>query len=454
MSGDAELALAQRALSQLEGDGAQATVIRERSLWSRFARSAATQATAIDDTSIELLCVLDGHTGAASTNELDAAGLAEAAQRAGAAAAAAARSGRGTYPGLPRPAPITAHAGHDPATAALDANRAGSALAAAFAGCAQAGAEAFGIWTAGEVTTAIASSAGVAVSEAVTDAQMTVMARDPDGRSGYAASTAVALDTIDAAALAADATARLTGERAGTLEPGEYPVVLDHAAVATLLDFLGALAFNGLAHVEGRGALHGSIGEQVAAASVNLIDSPHVAGTLPRGFDAEGVPKRDLVLIEHGIARAVVHDTRSAALAGTSSTGHALAPGGAPDGPEPTNLVLAGGDAASVAELCAPIERGLFVTRLWYVNPVEPRRALLTGTTRDGTFLIEDGVITRPLRDVRFTDSALRILAAVEQLGASQRLVGEADLYGRRFASGVLCPALRAGAFRVSSGSA
>jgi predicted Zn-dependent protease len=454
VSGDAELALAQRALSHLEGDEAQATVIRERSLWSRFARSAATQATAIDDTSIELLCVLDGHTGAASTNELDAAGLAEAAQRARAAAAAAARSGPGTYPGLPRPAPITAHAGHDPATAALDANRAGSALAAAFAGCAQAGAEAFGIWTAGEVTTAIASTAGVALRESVTDAQMTVMARDPGGRSGYAASTAVALDAIDAAALAADATARLTGEQADALEPGEYPVVLDHAAVATLLDFLGALAFNGLAHVEGRGALHGSIGEQVAAASVNLIDSPHIAGTLPRGFDAEGVPKRDLVLIEHGIARAVVHDTRSAALAGTSSTGHALAPGGAPDGPEPTNLVLAGGDAASVAELCAPIERGLFVTRLWYVNPVEPRRALLTGTTRDGTFLIEDGVITRPLRDVRFTDSALRILAAVEQLGASQLLVGEADLYGRRFASGVLCPALRAGAFRVSSGSA
>jgi predicted Zn-dependent protease len=79
---------------------------------------------------------------------------------------------------------------------------------------------------------------------------------------------------------------------------------------------------------------------------------------------------------------------------------------------------------------------------------------VLTGTTRDGTFLIEDGVITRPLREVRFTDSALRILASVEQLSASQRLVGEAGLYGRRFASGVLCPALRAAAFRVSSGSA
>ena len=84
------------------------------------------------------------------------------------------------------------------------------------------------------------------------------------------------------------------------------------------------------------------------------------------------------------------------------STGHALAPGAPPRGPEPTNLVLAGGGASTIEELCAPIERGLFVTRLWYVNAVEPRHAMLTGMTRDGTFLIEDGAVGRLLRDVRF----------------------------------------------------
>jgi predicted Zn-dependent protease len=264
----------------------------------------------------------------------------------------------------------------------------------------------------------------------------------------------VAAGAIDAAALAAAAAARVSADERQKLEPGEYPVVLDHAAVATLLDFLGALAFNGLAHAELRGALCGAIGTQVAASCISLADSTRVPGTLPRSFDGEGVPKRPLALIQDGIAHAVVHDTRSAALADTRSTGHALAPGGSPDGPEPTNLVLAGGDAATLEELCAPIERGLFVTRLWYVNAVEPRRALLTGMTRDGTFLIEDGVIGRPLHDVRFTDSALRILAATEQLTAAQRLVSDTDLYGRRFAKGVLCPALRAGAFRVSGGSA
>jgi predicted Zn-dependent protease len=141
-------------------------------------------------------------------------------------------------------------------------------------------------------------------------------------------------------------------------------------------------------------------------------------------------------------------------MAGERSTGHALEPGGSPDGPLPTNLVLGGGGARSVDELAAPIERGLYVTRLWYVNPVDPRKALLTGMTRDGTFLIEDGRITRPVADVRFTDSVLRILAATSALTAATRLVSEAELYGRRFAYGVVCPALRAEGFRVTGATA
>ncbi len=454
MNTDSELALAHRALAYLDGDEAQASVSRERSLVSRFARSTATQATAIDDTAVELLCVIDGHTGAASTNQLHDEGLRVAAQRALAAATAAARSGRGAYPGLPSPEPTRRHPCHDRATAELDASVAGTALAEAFAVCRTADLEAFGIWTAGEVLTAIASSTGVSLAEAVTDAHMRVIARDPDGRSGYAATTAIAAGDIDAGALATTAAAKVSRAIPGELQPGVYEVVLDHPAVGTLLEFLASLAFNGLAHAEQRGALCGAIGTRVAAACISLADSPRVPGTLPRSFDAEGVPKRPLPLIQDGIAHAVVHDRRSAALAGASSTGHALAPGGSANGPEPTNLVLAGGSAAGIEELCAPIERGLFVTRLWYVNAVDPRHALLTGMTRDGTFLIEDGAIKGPLRDVRFTDSALRILAATEQLTAAQQLVSEVDLYGSRFATGVLCPALRAHDFRVSGGSA
>ena len=91
------------------------------------------------------------------------------------------------------------------------------------------------------------------------------------------------------------------------------------------------------------------------------------------------------------MAHRVVHDIRSAALAGAASTGHALAPGGDPYGPHPTNLVLGGGGAADEAELCAGVERGVYVTRLWYSNVVRPKETLVTAVTRDGTFLIEDG---------------------------------------------------------------
>lgn len=450
---DSLLELAERAAAFGSAE-TQVTVTRERSLTSRFARSRPTQATDVDDTSVEFLCVTDGHATAATTNTLDAAALRDAAQRArDASEAAAATHGEpGLYPGLPAPAPPSPVDGHDAATAELDPARVGAALQAAFTVAAEQGLEAFGIWTAGEVVTAIASSTGVAVHEAVTDAHMRIIARAEGGRSGFASHTSMRSGDLDGAALMRQASARVDRREPLTLPPGEYPVVLEAEAVGTLLDFLGALAFNGLAHAEGRGALVDRLGTRVAAASINLADSPRHPSTLRRGFDAEGVSKAPIPLIQDGVAHRVVHDTRSAAQAGDGarSTGHALLAGGAPSGPVPTNLVLVGGGCADEHELAAPIERGIYVTRLWYVNPVRERETLLTGTTRDGTFLIEDGRISSPLRDLRFTDSALRLLAATEALSSATRLVSEADLYERRFAYGHVCPALRAQGFRVT----
>ena len=150
------------------------------------------------------------------------------------------------------------------------------------------------------------------------------------------------------------------------------------------------------------------------------------------------------------MARAVVHDVRSAALAGVRSTGHAVEPGGGSDGPRPLNLVLAGGGAADVEELCAPIERGVYVTRFWYENVVRPKETLVTAVTRDGTFLIEDGRITRPLRDLRVTDTLLGILSRVQNLTARQQLTSEGEFYERRDSYGVVAPALRASAMRFT----
>ncbi|HWH95546.1 MAG TPA: metallopeptidase TldD-related protein [Baekduia sp.] len=446
--------LAAHALTFLHGEG-QATVERERSLTLRYARSAPTQATAIDDTTVHLLALRAGHAGAATTNRSDDESLRATARRAVAAAEAAARAagGPGDHPGLPDPpATYAGHDGFEVATARVDPAPGGAALAGAFAVAADQGLEAFGTWTSGAVETAIASSRGIHAVDRVTDAYMKVMCRDARARTGQAARASVCVDDLDGAAIARAAAAKVTPQEPAALPPGEYPVVLDAEAVGGLLEMLANLAFNGRAHAEGRGALDGRIGTPVAAPAIDLTDSPRSARTWPRAFDFEGMPKAPLPLLEGGVAVRVVHDTRSAAVAGggARSTGHAVAPGGDPNGPLPTNLVLSAGGAADVQELAAPIERGLYVTRLWYLNVVHPKQTLLTGTTRDGTFLIEDGRITRPLRDVRFTDSVLRILAATEALGASPRLTSEAEYYGRRFAYGTVCPALRAGGFRVT----
>jgi PmbA protein len=444
------LDLAERALANVSGE-AQVTVVNERSLTSRFARSRPTQATGVTDTTVEVLCVGRGRTAVATTNATSAEGLRAVARRAQEALASVASDG--DYPGLPQPGSQQRdHDGHDALTARLQAATAAGALATVFAAADERGLEAFGVWSAGEVTTAIASTTGVRVEDAVTDAYLKVILRDPDGRSGFAAASSARADELDGRRLADRAAVRVNSGEPAELSPGSYPVVLDADAVGTLLDFLGQVAFNGQAHAEGRGALADRLGTRVSAACVNLADSPQFPGTLPRAFDAEGVAKAPLPLIEDGVARGVVHDTRSAARAGADahSTGHAVRAGGSSDGPRPTNLVLIGGGDRDEHELAAPIEHGLYVTRLWYVNVVREREALLTGMTRDGTFLIEDGRITRPLRDVRFTDSALRILDATEALSSSQRLVSEGDFYGRRFAFGVVCPALRAQGFHVT----
>jgi len=404
VTGPEPLELAERALGFAEGE-AQATVVRERSLLSRFAVSRPTQATEVDDLSVSVLCVLDGHTGSAETNATTDDALRDVAARAGAAAHAAARAagGPGDYPGLPEPADAPTHDGFDPLTARLDPGAAGEALSVAFERCAAASLQAFGIWTAGAVDAAIASSTGLRALDSVTDAFMKVIARHESGRSGWAAGAGRSIAEIDPDALASRAAAKVTPDEPIALAPGEYPVVLAHDAVGSLLEFLGGLAFDGLAHTEGRGALVGRLGQPVAASSITLTDSPRYPSTLPRAFDAEGVPKEPLALIQDGVAHAVVHDTRSAARAGTTSTGHALAPGGSAWGPAPTNLVLIGGAR-----------------------------------------------IGRPVKDVRFTDSILRLLEATEALTATQRLVAEAEFYGRRFANGAVTPALRAQGFRIT----
>ena len=443
--------LADRALGVLGGD-ALVTAMRERWTMLRFAHSRPTQLTSVDDLTVEIAALRSGHVGRASTNGTNAQQLKACAEQAARAAeAGAAASGPGGFPGFPPRHAPRPHGGYDPATADLDISRGREALEAAFEAASAAGVEVGGIWTAGEVHTTIASPGTAPVSERVTDAYMKVVAIAPSEQSGYASDSAASVAGIDAAAIAAEAVQKACrGAGTSAVEPGEYTVVLEPHAVSELLWVLGHSAFNGLVHAEGQGALSGKLGTRVVAPAINLSDSPRFPGTLPRGIDAEGVAKAPLPLIQDGVAHAVAHDTRSAALARAQTTGHALEAGGSVRGPRPTNLVLIGGGEPDAAGLCAGVERGIYVTRLWYTNILRHEDTAFTAVTRDGTFLIERGEVSSRIADMRVTDTALGILGRTRALGSRTRLCAEGEFYGRRFATGSVCPALRAEGVRFT----
>ena len=203
------------------------------------------------------------------------------------------------------------------------------------------------------------------------------------------------------------------------LEPGEYPVILEEYAVATILEYLSWAGFSALAVEEGRSFM--DLGQQIMGPNVTIWDDGLDPLGLPTAIDYEGVPKQRVDLISNGVARAVVHDTATATRAGVASTGHGL-PAPNAFGPIAWNLFMAPGSSAKEVMLSG-IERGVWVTRFHYVNIVHAKRGILTGMTKDGTFLIEDGRISRPIRNLRFTQSIPEAFSTIEAIGSETRMV-------------------------------
>jgi len=280
----------------------------------------------------------------------------------------------------------------------------------------------------------------VSASESRTLGHAITVMMGPDGGSGYAEGAAVDHHAIDAAALGREAAAKARATaHAVALPAGDYPVVLEPYAVVDLLDMLGYVGFSGLSVEEGRS--FAEPGKVVGSALVTIRDDATDPAGTPASFDYEGVAKRPVTLVERGVCRDVVWDTETAGRSGRASTGHGL-PAPNTYGPFPLNLVMAPG-TASREELIGGLERGLLVTRFHYTNVVHPKLAIITGMTRDGLFLVEDGRIVGPVRNLRFTQSYLEALAGVEAVGAERRLL-------RGFLGSSLAPAVRIGSFRFT----
>jgi PmbA protein len=444
--GERALELADRACRAAEGDGADALAQVERSGFARFAGSEVHQPTLIRDETVTIRVVRDGRWGVAVTNRTDDEGLKGAARR---AAEAADRSPADLgFPGLQEPTEIPAVEAYDETTARLTPEEQAEAAAAAIAAAPRFGL--YGYYTSGVTEIATAASTGHSASQALTDASVLALAAEEDA-SGYAEASSWCAGDLDPAAVAREATEKAERTRdAETPEPGTYRAVLEPYAISELLFYFGFTSLNALALLEERSYLSGRLGELLFHPSFTVCDDALDPRGLPKAFDFEGVPKQRVTLVEEGVARDVVWDRRTAKQAGDgrASTGHGLAAPSQAFGPIPFNLSVAGGDA-DVDELVERVGDGIYVTRLHYLGIVDPREGIITGMTRDGTFRIEGGKVTRPLVNLRFTTSFPDLAAKLLGLGREITLVNRSDFYGERYPYGTLVPAVATEAFTI-----
>jgi PmbA protein len=431
----AALALADRAVGLALDAGAgeaEALVAAEDGALTRFANSEIHQNVAQRDVMLNLRVVLGKRVAVASSGRTDDEGLRSLVANALAIARVVEElpdwGGLPTQTRTPRDGPAFAQ-GTASATPEFRADAVRRVIAAAD----EAGVTAYGSFQTGIETTAIANSNGIRVAGSRTAAQLITVSMGPNGGTGYGEAAAVDATTIDPAAIGREAAEKARASaNAVALEHGDYGVVLEEPAVVDLLDMLGYLGFSALAVQEERSFFEP--GKRIGSELVTITDDGADPAGLPMAFDYEGVAKQRVRLIERGACGAVVYDAQTAARDGVASTGHGL-PAPNPYGPFPLNMVMDAGEA-SREELLGGLDRGLLVTRFHYTNPVHPKLAIVTGMTRDGTFLVEGGRIVGPVKNLRYTQSYLDALRGTVAVGRERRTL-------KGFLGAAVVPAVR-----------
>ena len=408
---------------------------------TRFASSHIHQNTWREDVEFRVMAVVDGnHTGVAATHSLDPADVRRAAEDA--VEIARVTPADPDFPGLAPPSQISAVEHFDDATADASPFDRASAVATALAEF-PAGMEGAGYVETVADEVLVVTTTGVRAYGRSTRAGVSVLAIAPDS-SGYAERLERRLGDLDPRALAERAIGKAERSRdPKPIDPGAYTVILEPAATSTIMQFLGYLGLGAKPFLEGRSFMSGKIGEKLVSDLVTIVDDPTAPDSLGLPFDFEGTPSRSVALLEKGVAAGVVWDRTTAKKGGTESTGHALPPPNA-YGPMPLNLRMEPG-GTTIEEMVSSTERGLLVTRFHYSNVVNEKETLLTGMTRDGTFLIEDGRLAHGVKNLRYTQNALEALSNVEAIGDRTEISTELFFGGSR------APALKIRDFKFSS---
>jgi predicted Zn-dependent protease len=439
MRSDVREALASRVIAFGSGELLEAIVHEDDVGLTRFTHNAIHQNVASADAVVRVRAVTGNRSGVAETNDLSDAALQATVRRARAMTEFAPQDAG--FPGLGCNRDITAPAG---AFVAATAEASPAVRASVVAGITRV-AERDGLWAAGYVTTSraavtIANSNGTLVSFDQTGCGLNVKqnAADATGFAEIVGNDVALLDGAHAGEIAA-AKAR-SGAAPAPVDPGPWTVILEPPAFGELLAYL-APHFSAQSFDEGSSFASEGLERTYAGENVTLLDDfahPLHAG-MP--FDFEGYPTRRVTLLEAGVAREVVTDATWAKRLDRPNTGHGL-PAPNAHGPWPRHLVVEAGEKP-VEQLIAETARGLLITRFWYIRPVDQRKTIVTGMTRDGTFLIENGKIAHGVRNLRFNQSILEALRNAEFSSRQVRSGG--------YSYSIVVPAAKISGFRFTS---
>jgi PmbA protein len=387
---------------------------------TRFANNGIHQNVAEHGVTISIRTVLDARTARVTTNRLDEDSLRAAIE----ASFSLARSqpkdphllpmpGKQRYPRVNR---------FVKRTAVLTAEDRAQAVRRACDLAVKNGQVAAGIFASGQSQSAIGNSRGLFAAYRETHAEFSITMQEEPAAS-WAKANSVDVRAFDPQKLAVRACekAHLAAD-ARELAPGRYTVILEPAAVLDLVGFL-FYDFAATALRDKRSCLNDRMGKQLFGKNISITDDVYHPLQQGAPFDGEGLPRERVALVEAGIPKNLVYSRASARAAGKKPTGHGFA---LPNeyGEAPMNLVFGGGDS-SLEKMIASTDRGLLVTRLWYIREVDPYEKIMTGMTRDGLFLVENGGVTGAVRNFRFNQSLIEMLKNVELLGPAVRATGE-----------------------------
>jgi PmbA protein len=387
---------------------------------TRFANNGIHQNVSEHGLTVSIRTVAEGRTARATTNRLDEDSLRSTIEASLSLAHSQPKDPRLLpMPGKQRYRPVNRFIRHTAALAPEDRAR---AVRRACDLAVKKGQVAAGIFSSGQSQTAMGNSHGLFAAYRETHSQFSITTQE-DPAASWAKANSADVRTLDPQKLAERASEKAhQAVNAKELAPGRYMVILEPAAVLDLLGFL-FYDFAATAVEDKRSCLNERLGKQLFGQKISLSDD--VFHPLQQGapFDGEGIPRQKVLLVDRGVPKNLVYSRASAKATGKKPTGHGF-PLPNEYGEAPMNLVFSGGDF-SLEKMVASTDRGLLVTRLWYIREVDPYEKVMTGMTRDGLFLVENGRVTGAVRNFRFNQSLIEMLRNVELMSPAVRATGE-----------------------------